>query len=262
MKLPLDGKRILITRAPHQADELAALIRQKGGEPVSVPLIKTISPADPDTQKALTTTLSLLDQFDWIIFTSTNAVNFFFEHLGKRGKTPADISHLRTAVVGPKTAQLLREKGLSVDVMPEQYDAEGLLQALEQTLKPGARVLFPRAKQVRRLLPESLKEKGVDLTEVVIYETVPAMEYRETLHRLIRNREVDAITFTSSSTVKHFVSFLEGYNRETYLKGIRLVSIGPVTAKTAEKLGVKIDAFARTYTMQGLVEALCQLYKS
>ena len=249
---PLFGKRVLVTRARHQASELSALIQELGGEAVEFPVIKII-PAKDDTFKK---SISQLENFDWIIFTSVNGVNSFFSKLKEEKMDIRKLVKAKVAAIGPKTAELLEDKGLIVNIVPEEFRAEGLLDFLEKEITPGEKVLLPRADIARKILPDKLKEKGLEVTEVDIYETVIDAENKDDIIKLFKEKRIDIVTFTSSSTVKNFVEALKDEDLENLLKEVTLASIGPITTDTAGKLGLVVKITADEYTIPGLVQAI------
>ncbi|HZG18114.1 MAG TPA: uroporphyrinogen-III C-methyltransferase [Candidatus Bathyarchaeia archaeon] len=251
-KKPLFGKRVLVTRARSQASELSEKIAELGGEAYEFPLVKMVPPTNP---RPLDEAISQLGSFDWVIFTSPNGVGFFFKRLRELG---ADIRDMRAklAAVGPKTAEALLEKGLTVNVLPGEFRAEGLLDSLDGQLKPGEKVLLPRADIAREVLPRELKERGLDVTEVDTYETVIDAENAAETIELFREKAISIVTFTSSSTVKNFVQALAQENLQELLEGVQIACIGPVTADTAKELGLAVDIVAKDFSIQGLLDAL------
>lgn len=251
---PLFGKRILVTRARAQASELSERIAELGGEAFEFPLIKMIRPRDISP---LDKALAQLDQYDWVMFTSVNGVECFFQRLRE---LEIDIRTMRgkIAAVGPKTAEALQSRGLTVNVLPLQYTAEGLLDSLQGKLKAGEKALLPRADIAREILPRQLREHGLEVTEVDTYETVMDTGNRDEVVELLENQAIHVITFTSSSTVRNFVEALREHDLTRLLAGVRIVCIGPITAKTAEELGLSVHAVAKHSHVEGLIEALIQ----
>ncbi|MFX0558956.1 uroporphyrinogen-III C-methyltransferase [Tepidibacillus infernus] len=252
-KKPLFGKRVLVTRARNQASELSALIEELGGETVEFPVIKIVPPKHT---KEYQQAFQQLDQYDWIMFTSVNGVQSFFQTLKEQRIDIRKMAKARIAAIGPKTAALLEEKGLIVDVLPQEFRAEGLLDALTGELKVGQKVLLPRADIARKILPDQLKEKGLEVVEINAYETVIDAENKDEIIKMLKEKQIQIITFTSSSTVKNFYEALQGESLEKLLKGVTLASIGPITTDTAQQLGLNIDITASEYTIPGLVKAI------
>ncbi|WP_126427965.1 uroporphyrinogen-III C-methyltransferase [Brevibacillus marinus] len=253
-KKPLFGKRILVTRARSQASELSEKISELGGEAYEFPLIKMVPPKD---LAPLDEALRKLDQFDWVIFTSVNGVTHFFQRLRELG---IDIRTMtgRLAAVGPKTAEALEAKGLTVSVLPGEFRAEGLLDRLKSELKPGQSVLLPRADIAREILPRELRSLGLQVTEVDTYQTVMDAGNQREVVALLAEKAIHIVTFTSSSTVKNFVQALAGYNLQELLDGVRIACIGPITAQTARDLGLPVHIVAADSHIQGLLDAIIE----
>jgi uroporphyrinogen-III synthase len=249
---PLSGKRIMVTRSRHQAQEFVRKIEALGGEAYSFPLVKMIPPRDSGP---LDEALHRLERFDWVVFTSPNGVRFFYERMIALGVDSARL-RAKLAAVGPKTAAELEEKGWPVAVVAGEYVGEGLLQSLSGELQAGEKVLLPRADIARKTLPEELRRLGLDVTEVDAYETVPDGENAEEAASLLKQKRIDIVTFTSSSTVKHFIEAMAPYGLPELLEGVQIACIGPVTADTARELGLTVHVMAKEYTVEGLLDAL------
>ncbi|MCE5307250.1 MAG: uroporphyrinogen-III synthase [Acidobacteriales bacterium] len=238
--------RVAVTRAREQAGDLAAKLRARGAEAVELATIEIQTPADPAPfERALMT----IGTFDWIIFTSANGVRAF---ASRRGQGAPE---LRAAIcaIGPATRQAAEEAGLSVSLMPEKYVAESLVAAFADIDLRGKRILLPRAAVARDVVPDELRLLGAHVEVVEAYRTaVPADAASRAAELFREGVRPDWITFTSSSTVKNFVSAAGVAS----LNGVRVASIGPVTSATARKLGIAADVEASTYTTDGLVEAI------
>lgn len=255
---PLSGCRVLVTRAAEQAGELVSRIEALGGRAVLFPLIqiRPVSETGP-----LDAALDRLDEFDWIVFTSVNTVTLFLERMRRRNMAP-DRLKPRVAAVGPKTRAALEAEGVAVELVPAEYHAEGLLEALLPHMSPGTRVLFPRSAIARRILPEELGRRGVLVTAVDVYETVPVRQGGSRLAALLAEKAVDIVTFTSSSTVQSFVDLLSAYDRTRLLQGVAVASIGPQTSATCRQLGLTVAVEARPSDLDGLVRAIVQWRQS
>ena len=253
---PLYGQRVLVTRTRQQASELSRALSEAGAEAIELPTI-AIKERYDETQ--LTAAVSALKDglYSWLIFTSTNAVDIFFDVLEKKCLDARSV-RASVAAIGPATAQALKRHGITVDVSPERYTAEGLLDALDADMS-GQRVLVPCAEGARAVLADELKERGADVDEVTVYVAEPpsedeSPELAEGLRRL-RGGEIDVATFASSSSVTNLVGLL-GEDIEP-LKRCRIACIGPITAATAEELlGRAPDVVAEEHTIAGLVRAL------
>lgn len=256
---PLFGRRVLITRSRQQASELAEQIDALGGETYEYPVIRFQPPTRPEAVQALDEALGRLSVYDWVILTSPNGVEFFFHHLKERKLDIRALHGARIAAVGPGTADALLDRGLIADVLPGKYQAEDLLEVLERQVQPGQRVLIPRADIARDVLPAGLRKLGVEVTEIDAYETVPTDEDADELIRMLQEGELQAATFTSSSTVTGFMSILRRSGVEepaSLLTDVQIVCIGPVTAETAEREGLRNVLVAKEATIPSLVEAL------
>lgn len=261
-RMPLFGKRVLVTRAREQASELAQLIEDLGGEPVEFPVIATRPPSREEARRSLQDALGRLEIYDWVIFTSVNGVDYFFRHLREQGADIRALHKARIVAVGPKTAEALQERGLTIEELPQRYQAEGIFEALAPSLRPGQHVLLPRGDLARAWLPERLREAGLFPVEAQTYETVITDENDEEVLELLRNRDIHIITFTSSSTVTNLLAVLRrmGVDRPAeLLAGIDIACIGPVTAQTAAEAGLRVTVTASESTVPALAEALCDI---
>ncbi len=250
--MPLWGKRILVTRSREQASELAQRLRNLGAQALEFP---TISVEPPSDWAGLDQTISSLAEYDWIIFTSPNGVRFFFERLFHSGKDSRALGGLLIAAMGTGTAGALEKRGLKADLVPQEFRAEALAQALCGEAVAGKRFVLARAEQARDVLPQTLRALGGRVQVVSAYKTALPTEAASGLKKLLRERRLDAVTFTSSSTVKNLAA-LVGEELNFLLAGVTVACIGPITAATAKELGLEPQIVASTYTIAGLVEAL------
>lgn len=251
MTLQLQGKRILVTRAKEQASVLSERLRALGAEPIELPTI-TIAPLE-DFQLLDRAIKLLVDaQYDWIIFTSANGVRFFLERLQVLGHDAQRLSAMKLAAIGPATAEALKKRGLKVHYMPTRYLAEEIAAGIGDV--QGKSILLPRADIAPRQLAEALRAKGALVDEVVAYRTLPADAQAARPKKLLN--EIDVITFTSASTVRHFAQLLDGPDLVRALSKVKVACIGPITAKAAEELGLKVDILAEEHTIDGLVKAI------
>jgi uroporphyrinogen III methyltransferase/synthase len=250
--LPLTGKLVLVTRAKGQADALSARFRELGAEVVEMPVIEIAPAADP---APLDRAISDLASYDWLIFTSANGVRFFMDRLAQLSASLASL-RAKICAIGPATRAAAEAVGLKVDLMGKEYVAEGVVEAFAPFDLQGRLILLPRAAVARDLVPAELALRGARVDVVEAYRTVipegAAAQAREVFGAA---RKPDFVTFTSSSTAQNFVA-AAGAER---LRGVRAVSIGPVTTSTARELGIEIAAEARVYTAEGLVEAVLRL---
>ena len=251
---PLFGKRIVVTRSRAQASRLSAR-SIPGREAVELPAIKIVPAAD---MTPLHRALDELDSFDWILFTSVNGVKLFLDELLQTGRDVRDLKGLRIGAIGPATAHALTQNRLIVEVIPEEYRAEGMARALEGRVQAGDKVLLPRARGARSVLPEVLNQWGVQVSEVHLYEAraeEPSVEQRD----IVLSGDVDAVTFTSSSTVNNFVRIIGEENVGRLNDRVKIACIGPISAETAANWGFTVDVVAEEYTIPGLVEALVKM---
>jgi uroporphyrinogen III methyltransferase / synthase len=258
-KRPLFGRRIVVTRARAQAGELSERLERLGAEAIEFP---TIEIRPPDDFGPLDAAIDDLDSFDWLIFTSANGVEAFVERLGHHG---LDVRALprgaKIAAIGPATAQKIQDLGLRVDVVPQEFRAEALIESVTGASLAGPmRILVPRARVAREILPEKLRETGAEVVVAPAYESVPSLEGRDRLAERIGRGEVDCVTFTASSTVENFIRAFGAEDAARLLAQTRVACIGPITAETARKHGIRVDAEAREYTIPGLIEAVVDLF--
>jgi len=250
----LAGKKVVVTRSREQASTLVEKIEELGGEALEFPTIRIV---EPESYEKFDSVLSSIREFYWIVFTSVNGVKSFFKRMKLKRIDIRELGGLRLCAVGEATADGLSELGLNVDFMPEKYTTEEVLKGLLKLVKPGEKVLLARADIANPVLSEGLKEKGIDMEELVVYRTAADGSDRDEVLSLLEGNKVDFITFTSSSTVKNFVSIVGEENLDR-LSGSKVVCIGPVTADTARDLGIDVAAVAEVYTIDGLVQKLVE----
>ncbi|OPX86825.1 MAG: Uroporphyrinogen-III C-methyltransferase [Pelotomaculum sp. PtaB.Bin104] len=253
---PLFGKKILVTRAREQASALSEKLEVLGGDALEFPAIII---SEPEDFGPLDRALSTLAGFEWIIFTSVNGVAAFFQRLRHHRIDIRELYRAKLCAIGPKTREALENYGLNVEYVPGEYRAEEIAAGLSGKLKPGERVLLPRAAGSRPVLPVTLSEMGAAVTEVAAYRTMPSGGDGADVKKLLERGKIDLITFTSSSTVRNFVTMLNAENMGALLKKVDVACIGPVTAATAKELGVRVDVVAEEYTIDGLVEAILNM---
>lgn len=252
---PLNGRRIAVTRPGPQAASLIAGLSELGAEVLSCPTIRIAEAADP---RPLLRALEGLDGYDWIVFTSANGVDRFWHQLGTHGAGPGLPAGMRVAAIGPATAEALERRGVHPQVVPEEYVAEAVADALTRVGEvDGRRILLPRAAGARQVLPERLRAAGAEVDEVVAYESVPDGDGISALRDGIEKGDVDMVTFTAASTVRHYVDAAGSDFGKA-----RVAVIGPITAQAARAAGVRVDVEAREYTVAGLLRAICDYYES
>lgn len=254
---PLAGRRIVVTRARAQAGGLAARIEELGGEVIKFPTIE-IQP--PESFAALDAAIARIAEYDWLIFTSVNGVEQFLARFDRSGKSLAKIQGKRVAAIGPPTAERLKAAGIGSCLVPEQFQAEGVLDALKPEELRGKRVLIPRAAKAREILPETLRQWGAVVDVVEAYRTAMPAPDVSILSTLLQERKVDMVTFTSSSTVWNFVKLFGGEKLSVILDGTAIGCIGPITKATVEELGGNADLVSAEFTIPGLVRAMVDFF--
>ena len=246
---PLFGKRILVTRARAQTSEFADLLEANGAEVIQFPTIK-IQPIDVDSVYIHTA-----NEYDWIVFTSVNAVEIFYEHLRENGKDARAFGTSKICAVGPKTVDALNYIGIQPDFVPSH--SRGSAIAAEMEGVHGKKVLLPRAKIATADLPNGLREKGALVDDVPLYDTVKvASENRDEIEADLLNGRIDFVTFTSSSTVTNFLDMFPTHAPAALLADVKVAVIGPTTQKTAVEYGVQVDVVAKKASVESLVEAI------
>jgi len=257
---PLFGKRILVTRAVHQAVSLAALLRDEGAQPILAPTIRIAPPADPGP---LRDAVTHLDCYDWLLFTSGNTVDAVFSSISEAGLDVRALAGAKVCAIGVKTREALRSRGIHADLVAKDARAEGVIAALRPLLTDRTRILLPRAEVAREVLPDSLRDAGAEVDVVPAYQNLPP-EPRdvERIQSLIDPAESDAILFTSSSTVQNLFDVFDvlGDDAAQRLNALDLFSIGPVTTQTAERLGLRIAETSAEQTIEALVAAVRAYY--
>ena len=278
---PLDGVRVLVGRARHQAGALSVELRKLGATVLEIPFIEI---RKPRSFEALDSALKHLSEYHWLILTSVNGVEAMCDRMTKLKLTKASRRHLHIAAIGPATKKAIEQHGVKVNVVPKEYVAESVVRGLKGKVK-GKRVLLVRAKVARDVIPTELRRAGAEVDVVEAYETVAPEASRARLQKALANpkRRPHVVTFTSSSTVRNFVELLGGSRaavralhavRGRVARGhagtgnhgggarfdaceIQLASIGPVTSSTLRELGLRADIAAKEFTIPGLVDAIC-----
>jgi uroporphyrinogen III methyltransferase/synthase len=248
-RLPLFGQRIVVTRPREQAAALSGRLRSLGAEVIPLPTIEILP---PDDWGPLDAAIEVLDTYDWLIFTSANGVRHFVERLDVSDHDLRDI-RAKICAIGPATAESLARLHIKVDRTPEEYVAESLLAALTGEELRGKRILLPRARVARDVIPVELEKRGATVNVVSAYQTVVPEDVAARVERLFEgSSKPDWVTFTSSSTVRNFVSVCPVER----LEGVRVASIGPITSATVRELDIRVDVEASRYTVGGVVDAI------
>ena len=253
---PLFGKTVVVTRARAQASALTKKLEAQGARVLEVPAIKIVPPAD---FAPLDKAIAEIDTYKWLILTSVNGVEYFFDRLLKAGKDSRALCGVKIAAIGSATAEALKGYGITADLIPSAYKAEELADALAADTKAGDKLLLARAKIARNVLPERLRALGAQVDVVTAYETVADCQNKEELLEALESGEASLVTFTSSSTVTNLLDVLG--DKKDLLNKVALAAIGPVTAETLEKHGLKPAVSAAEYTIDGLMTAIEEYYK-
>lgn len=246
----LVGKRVLVTRPRAQAEALCQRLEAKGAVPILFPTIEIAPLLD---YAELDAAIRNLARYDWVVFTSVNGVEAFWEQANVVGAGLRPAPTVKIATIGPATAKAVNQHGASVTFMPNEYIAEAIVEGLGDV--QGQRFLLPRAELAREALAVELKRRGASVDEIAAYRTLPATPDPASLTEL--QQGVDAITFTSSSTVRNFVA-IEVTRHLNYQPAI--ACLGPITAQTAREVGLPVTLTAAEYTLDGLVTALEKYY--
>ena len=258
--LPLEGWRVLVSRAREQASSLSDLLRAEGAEVMEIPFIEV---RPPRSYKSMDDALRLIGEYEYLILTSVNGVHALFDRMEKLGIPKRRLLPLNLVAIGPATRCAIEKEGLPVAIMPKEYIAESVVQSLEGKVR-GKRVLLCRAKIARDVIPRELRRLGAFVDVVEAYETVIPAASRVKLRRVLRDMEKrpHAITFTSSSTVKNYVSLLGIRSGKSKLvQGVWNASIGPVTSDTLREFELTVDVQADEFTIPGLIRAIAEYAK-
>jgi uroporphyrinogen III methyltransferase/synthase len=253
---PLRGKKFVITRAAGQAPEFSRILSETGAEVLSLPTIQIVPPR---TWGAVDKAIRDISRFDWILFTSANGVTRFFQRLRAKGCDIRDLKNLRIGAIGPKTTGRLEALGLKVDAFPEEYRAEALADVIGQV--KGRRVLLARAEKARDVLPKTLEARGAAVTIAAVYRTLKPRRLATDIKKLLLDGEVDAVTFSSSSTVEGFMDHFSPQERRRIFRHTKAAAIGPITAATLRHYGVRPAILAKRYTIEALAKAIVQHFQ-
>ena len=259
---PLFGKRIVVTRPREQAKELTDRIESMGAEAIEAPMIR-IEP--PEDYAPLDAACRAVAGFDFIVFSSANAVDSFMERLLESPLDVRELKGVKICAVGPSTAERLKRYGLKIDVTPAEFRAEALVHAISEAGNVGGlRILLPHADIGREIVADELRKQGADVTEVVAYRTVveePGREGDPDIYRMLLERRIDVVTFTSASAVRNFVKTLGTEQAVDLLRTTIVASIGPVTAEAAAQCGIQTTIMPQQYTVPALVAAIVDYFE-
>jgi len=255
---PLFGKRVIVTRSREQASDFSVLLEKNGAEPIEFPTIETVRPKD---WKEIDRAIKNLPKYDWAIFTSVNGVKYFVERLKKFDKDIRELKGIKICAIGPATAKAIEDLGIKVDLVPKEYRAESIIAGLGKNKIKGKRFLLPRALKAREVLPEEIKRLGGKVDVVSAYRTIKPKEKTDEIRKMLEEKKIDVVTFTSSSTVENFVSMFKKGEAAGLLQDVAVASIGPITRDTASTLGIKTNIMPEKYTIPALTEAIVQYFK-
>lgn len=255
-KKPLFGRTVVVTRAREQASESAALFARKGAHVIQFPTI-TISPLRDYGE--LDEAVANLSRYGWLVFTSVNGVRFFRERLHALKLDARALHGVKVAAIGPATAKAVEAMGVYADLVPSSYVAEGVAEAMLKLGMKGQRVLLPRAREAREVLPEALRAAGAEVDVITAYENVPSEENREEVMKALEEGRLDCVTFGSSSTVRNFLASIPMETLQKHPE-VRFAAIGPVTAKTMHEMGMNVDIQPEQFTIPALVDAVCAAF--
>ena len=255
---PLFGKRILVTRSRSQASVLAEKVEDLGGEPFEFPTIEITAPEDFGP---MDDAINDIESYDWLLLTSVNGVQSLMNRMRQLKKDIRCLGGTKIVAIGPKTREEIEQYGVFCEFMPEEFVAEAIIEMFKGQELNGKKVLLARADIARKVLPDTLKSMGASVNEVTAYRTVMGSGNTDQLIRLLHEKRIHVLTFTSSSTVKNFVKIIGPDNVSKLLDGVMVASIGPITSTRARELGLKVDVEAAEYTIDGLIQAILEFYK-
>ena len=254
---PLFGKRILVTRPEEQAAGFTKALSELGAQCVLLPTIKIVP---PESWEELDKAIENLSGYDWVLFTSINGVHYFFERLRGANKDARDLKGIKIGVIGPKTKEALRERGIHADLIPDTYWSEGVAEKIEGYNLRGKRVLLPRSKIARDYLLKKLNSYGAIVDEVESYQSIQPKYSQSVLNKLLKKGTIDLITFTSPSTVNNFLTLLREKPIYDEMLKIEVACIGPITAQRAAQEGFKVAIVPDEYTVDSLLSAIVKHY--
>ncbi len=259
---PLFGNRILITREFTTDYEP---LEDLGAEVFAFPTIKTVAPED---YSALDSCIEAVGTYHWIVFTSAAGFGFFMRRLIERDKDIRDLKGLKICAIGTKTAAAIAKYGLRVDLVPEEFNAEGLIEAFIKEAQnsvqdaryrtsnlEGLRILLPRAEKARDIFPERVRELNGEIDCPTAYRTIKPEKHGKRLYRFLKSGRISVATFTSAATFRNFVDIM-GPEAPDFLRGITIAAIGPVTAKAIESAGLKVSIMPREATIKAMVDEI------
>jgi len=262
MDKPLEGRTVVVTRAASQAAELTTLLESYGAKVIVCP---TIEIREPDNYERLDEALDHLYGYDWLIFTSTNGVDYFNKRLMARGLNLEDLDEIRVCAIGQRTAEKLHDVHVHVDLVPTQSTAEGVFAALSEFAGGdehlhGLNILLPRAAVGREVLPKALEQAGARVDVVTTYQTVLPENFDRGRFSAMLTGSGDCIAFTSPSTIKNLAKLFDTHDLGKTLPGMIVACIGSVTSEAAADYGLRVDIQPQTFTTKDLAQAIANFY--
>lgn len=256
--MQLTGKKIVITRPSDQQEEFAELLSSLGAETVRFPVIAI---APPDSWDAADMAIENLKKYDWIIFTSVNGVRSFADRLIALNKDMAEaLNSIKICAIGIKTAEVVEKYGLEVDFIPGEFRAEAVADGFMEMGSPGRNVLIPRAQVGRDVLPGELERIGIKVDVIPVYKAVRPDPDVSNLRKMLSNREINVVTFTSASCVINFLEIIGLDEYKILLAGVKIACISPVTSDTVKKYSLNVDIIPDRYTVVDLAGAIARYY--
>lgn len=242
--LSLHGKTVLVPRGKRNAKAFSEIVKEFDGIPIEVPLIGFRS---VENKEGLLPIINNVHTYDWLIFTSKVTVDTFFSIVDKKLELP------RIAVIGEKTADAIRDRGMSVDFQPMEYVSESFVKEFFPFVEKGQKMLLPKGNLARDYIASFFREKGLIVDEIVIYETIFPVESKEKLVQLLKQRKLQILPFTSPSTVANFMSVVEEYGLHEEIQDCIVACIGPVAKKKCEEYGLRVQVVPETYTSYDMI---------
>lgn len=253
----LAGKKIIVTRAKHQAGEFLRRLEEARALPVAIP---TIEITDPESYEEADEAVGRIAGYHWLILTSVNGVKYFLRRVQEKHGGLSALAGIKICAVGPRTREALLKEGLRVDFMPSEHVAEAIVEESGADWQ-GKRVLYARAAEGRDVIPDGLRSMGADVDVVAVYRNVKPKTSAKDFRKVFESGEADAVTFTSASTVQNFAGLFKEGEASKLLEGVAVACIGPVTAEAAREVGIETDVMPGDYTIPALTAALEEYFE-
>lgn len=247
MTLSLQQKRVLVPRGKNNSNSFSKIVESFGGIPITVPLLDF---RPTNNREEVLQFISRIHTYDWIVFTSEVTVTNFFSFLNENIKLP------KIAAIGEKTEEVLNKRGYDVEFVPKKYVAESFAEEFLAYGKKGEKILLPKGNLARNYINDYLHNHGMTVDQVIIYETYFPEESKMKLKKLIEDRSLHILPFTSPSTIEHFMSVVREYNLHQHISQCTVAAIGPVSKKKCEQEGLKVDVMPEIYTSYEMLKAV------